>query len=149
MTKKLFLSSVLILASFSLSACNTAGRVLNPFYEPPGEYAYGGKANDHALNDSANKVDSARQALEAANTYQAAHMPTPNKPVYKPAVVRILWVPDHLDKNGNLVAAHYRYVEVKRGEFNASDAFEIERQLGSTIGGSNISFATKNGMRGR
>jgi hypothetical protein len=53
-----------------------------------------------------------------------------------------MWIPERLDRHGNLVQAHYQYIRVKDGDFAVQDAFEIEKQLGTTGAGSNISFTT-------
>ena len=88
-----------------------------------------GNRDDHALNDSKGKEDTARLALEGMASYQRAAPPSPYKPIMKPAVVRVMWIPDHLNRNGDLVPAHYYYLKVKGEQFNVSDAFELERQL--------------------
>lgn len=112
-----------------LSACTTASNLLNPFYESPTPTALLGEANDHALGGNQQKEESARKALEAMATYQRAHHPEPVKPVMNPAIVRLMWVPDHLNRAGDLVPAHYYYLKVKRDQWAVSDAFEMEAQL--------------------
>jgi hypothetical protein len=74
--------------------------------------------------------------------YQRAHDPQPVNPVINPAIVRLMWVPDHLSKHGDLVPAHYYYVKVKDDQWALSDAFDLENQLkGSNKGqSSNIPF---------
>ena len=90
------------------SGCNQVGNILNPFYESPSEVAYFGEKNDAALNDSGGgKATRAREALEAMSSYQRTLSPQPNNPVIQPAVVRLMWVPDHLNSHGDLVPAHY------------------------------------------
>jgi hypothetical protein len=131
------LSTLAIVAStLAGTGCSSIGRVLNPFYEPPSEVAYMGEKNDAALlNEGAGgKGKSARAALEAMGTYQRAHAPQPNNPVMQPSVVRLMWVPDHLNSHGDLVPAHYYYLKVKKEQWAVSDAFELEAQLGSSTG---------------
>jgi hypothetical protein len=119
------------------SGCSSLGAVFNPFYERPSEVAYLGEKNDAALNnEGGGKAVKAREALEAMGTYQRAHAPQPVNPVLQPAVVRLMWVPDHLNSHGDLVPAHYYYLKVKRDQWAVSDAFELEAQLGSTTGNS-------------
>lgn len=132
--------SISALAALTLvitsTGCSTMGRVLNPFYEPPSPVAYMGEKNDAALlnEGSGGKGARARAALEAMGTYQRAHAPQPNNPVMQPAVVRLMWVPDHLNSHGDLVPAHYYYLKVKKEQWAVTDAFELEAQLGSTTG---------------
>jgi uncharacterized protein YceK len=119
-----------------LSGCSSVGAFFNPFYETPTEVAYLGQKNDEALNDSGAKGESAREALEAMGTYQRAHDPQPNNPVMMPAVVRLMWVPDHLNSHGDLVPAHYYYLKVKKDSWALTDSFELESQLGGNRGSS-------------
>jgi hypothetical protein len=123
-----------------LTGCAAVGTILNPFYSQPSEVAYLGDKNDAALNDSGSgKADRARAALEAMATYQRAHAPQPNNPVMMPAVVRLMWVPDHLNAHGDLVPAHYYYLKVKKEQWAVTDAFELEAQLNG--GGGNSAAA--------
>jgi len=124
----------------TLCSCGAAGRVVNPFYEPPSEIALQGQANDHALNGSMQKEDTARKALEQMASYQRANTPSPDKPVVQPAVVRLMWIPDHLNRNGDLVPAHYYYLKVLKDRWAATDAFELESQLGKNSDSSNIPY---------
>lgn len=133
--------SILAITMLTLSGCSTLGNVLNPFYETPSEVAYFGEKNDSALNENgAGQGQRARQALEAMGSYQRALAPQPNNPVMQPAVVRLMWVPDHLNSHGDLVPAHYYYLKVKKESWAVTDAFELEAQLnqggarGSAIG---------------
>ncbi|NMC63323.1 MAG: hypothetical protein GYA55_09170 [SAR324 cluster bacterium] len=120
---------VMILVIGTLSSCNTMAKVLNPFQETPGPEAYLGEKNDKALAEDTQKADKARAALEAMSSYQRTHAPQPYNPVIQPAVVRLMWIPDHLNKYGDLVPSHYYYLKVKSDEFAAQDAFELEGQL--------------------
>lgn len=136
---KLFLISGVAL----LTGCATTANVLNPFYESPTAEAMMGEKNDHALNEQEGKVDKARGALEAMTSYKRAQTPQPYDPVMQPAVVRLMWVPDHLNKHGDLVPAHYYYLKVLSDRWAVSDAFELESQLGRKGDASAIPFTTK------
>ena len=143
--RKLFLT---LLVAFTFSGCSVASRALNPFYEPPSELSMQGEANDNALNSSNLKEDSARKALEQMATYQEAHAPSPVKPVMQPSVVRLMWVPDHLNSHGDLVPAHYYYLKVLKDRWAVTDAFELEGQLnrGGRIE-SDVPFVTDGSLR--
>ena len=82
------------------------------------------------------------RAFEAMAKYRKAHTPEPAMPVIKPAVVRLMWIPDHLNRNGDLVPAHYYYLKVLSDSFAVSDAFELEEQLNGPRGSNsgNIPF---------
>src|SRR6185295_14611789 len=90
-----------------ISGCALIGNNLNPFAEPASPEALLGDRNDNALSGGENKIDSARAALEHMASYQGALPAEPVNPVMKPAIVRLMWIPDHLNKNGDLVPAHY------------------------------------------
>ncbi len=117
------------IACLSMSACSSIGSALNPFQEPPTEEALLGQPNDHALNSTKNKTQTAREALEVMASYERANYPQPAKPVMKPPVVRLMWIPDHLNRSGDLVPAHYYYLKVKDADWAVQDAFELEAQL--------------------
>ena len=123
-----------------LSSCGAVSNAINPFYEPPTETALRGDLNDHALSGGVKKDAAARKALETMATYQRAQSPRPVKPVMNPAVVRLLWVPDHLNRYGDLVPAHYYYLKVKKEDFNVTDAFELEQQLHNKGDSSTLPF---------
>ena len=72
----------------------------------------------------------------SAELNKRAHNPQPVNPVMAPAVVRLMWVPDHLNKHGDLVPAHYYYLKVLKERWVVSDAFELESQLHGPGGGS-------------
>ncbi len=128
--------AILSITSLVVSGCSTIGNVLNPFYDTPSEVAYFGEKNDSALNEGgAGQGQRARQALESMGTYQRALAPQPTNPVMQPAVVRLMWVPDHLNSHGDLVPAHYYYLKVKKESWAVTDAFELEAQLNSSTGG--------------
>lgn len=132
-SKKAFLA---LICPLLLNACATTGNILNPFYDAPTEVALMGEKNDYAISGRNKKIDKARTALEQVGYYQRAHDPEPVKPVMNPAVVRLMWVPDHLNKNGDLVPAHFYYLKVRDDWWGVTDAFEIEQQLNSSTGGS-------------
>jgi hypothetical protein len=49
-----------------------------------------------------------------------------------------MWIPDHLNKSGDLVPAHYMHVRVLGDRWAVQDAFELEEQLNvNTPGSSN------------
>ena len=107
--------------------------LLNPYGEdaPPN---VGARDNSAILNDggSANGVNEeqrARQALEVMTSYRRAQEPQPYYPVMQPAEVRLMWVPDHLNRVGDLVPAHYYYLKVKDEGWAVQDAFDLEEQL--------------------
>lgn len=134
-----------------MTGCSGMTKVLNPFYETPSEVAYFGEKNDAALNEAGNsgKGEKARAALEAMGTYQRSLPAQPQNPVMQPAVVRLMWVPDHLNSHGDLVPAHYYYLKVKRDSWALQDAFELEAQLGSSTNGnaSSVGYVSPEDMR--
>jgi hypothetical protein len=109
---------------------------MNPLHTTPSERAMLGERNDHALNGTQTRVDTAREALDAMGTYQRSHFPKPQNPVVQPAVVRLMWVPDRLNKSGDLIPAHYYYLRVLSDRWAVSDAFELEAQLNGPRGAS-------------
>lgn len=124
-----------------LCSCASIGRVLNPFYEEPAPEAYLGQRNDSAINGGQAKNVNAREALEAMASYRRGQLPQPQNPVMQPAVVRLMWIPDHLNKVGDLVPQHYYYLKVLDERWAVTDAFELEGQLGSKTGSSgNVPF---------
>lgn len=136
--KQIILSSIFAII---FSGCATVGHMMNPFYEEPSPLAYKGELNDDALSGGQEKVDTARQALENLSSYQQANAPQPVNPVIQPAVVRVMWIPDHLNRNGDLVPSHYYYLKILKDRWAVSDAFELESQLGGGgSGDSNIPF---------
>ncbi len=139
----------LLILSIVSTGCGTVGNFFNPFYETPSPVAYFGEKNDAALNnEGSGKASNARAALEAMGTYQRANAPQPINPVMQPAVVRLMWVPDHLNSHGDLVPAHYYYLKVKRDQWAVTDAFELEAQLGSTTGNaSSIGYVNPEDLR--
>lgn len=129
--KNILFKTILMTVIFGLFSCSSLSNAINPFYEKPSKVAVRGEANDHALNNSASGGQTARKALEAMSSYRRSQHPKPNHPVIQPAVVRLTWIPDHLNSYGDLVPAHYYYLRVLRDRFAVQDAFELEGQLGS------------------
>ena len=119
----------LAVTAASLCSCNTVSNAMNPFYESPKPVAMLGEMNDNALNGGGNNEDGARKALQQMASYKSALPPQPVNPVIQPAVVRLMWIPDHLNKNGDLVPAHYYYLKVLKDRWAVQDAFELEQQL--------------------
>jgi hypothetical protein len=149
---KINLTVVMSICSAALTGCATVGDQLNPFQDPTDPIALLGERNDRALNETADKQDRAREALESMASYRRTQYPQPVDPVVQPAVVRLMWIPDHLNKSGDLVPAHYYYVKVLNDRWAVQDAFELEQQLGSTKEASSMPFVysdDKKTIRGR
>lgn len=139
--------NIILIAILTLTGCTTAGNLFNPFYESPTEEALLGDRDDHALNENEGKAEKARTALESIAEYRRAQDPKPYDPVMQPAVVRLMWVPDHLNKHGDLVPAHYYYLKVLNDRWAVTDAFELEGQLRGKGGDvSNIPYTTKDDL---
>jgi hypothetical protein len=139
--KSSHLKNIMALAvTFLMCGCSNFGSVLNPFYETPPPEALLGDKNDHALAGDKSRAETARGALEQMSTYQRAHSPEPVNPVIQPAVVRLMWVPDHLNRHGDLVPAHYYYLKVLSDRWAVKDAFELEAQLGDQKSTSSIPY---------
>lgn len=120
--------------------------LLNPYSESPPE-TLGERNNKAILGEgagTANAADEARRALEVAASYQRTHAPQPYKPVVMPREVRLMWVPDHLNKAGDLVPAHYYYLRVLNDRWAVTDAFDIEQQLNEGSGGGATPWVYKN-----
>jgi hypothetical protein len=64
--------------------------------------------------------------------YRRAQAPQPIYPVVRPAEIRLMWIPDHLNRLGDLVPAHYYYLRVLSESFEVQDAFDNERILNAT-----------------
>lgn len=136
------LKKMVTLSTLMLCSCTSIGNVLNPFYEPPTPEALLGENNDRAISGQAERAETARTALEHMATYRRAQLPQPTYPVMQPAVVRLMWVPDHLNRLGDLVPAHYYYLKVLKERWAVQDSFELESQLGPTKDASNIPYTT-------
>jgi len=139
--------SIVSLFLLSCTGCSSVGKVLNPFQETPPPEAYLGERNDKALAGDSQKVDTAQQALKAMASYRHTQMPEPAYPVMQPSVVRLMWIPDHLNKNGDLVPAHYYYLKVLQDRWAVQDAFELESQLGSPTDSSNLPYVYPEDVR--
>lgn len=138
----------LALVGLSIGGCSSVSQLFNPFYETPSEVAYFGEKNDAALNEGGSgKGDKARAALEMMGSYQRAMPAQPNNPVMQPAVVRLLWVPDHLNAHGDLVPAHYYYLKVKKDAWALTDAFELESQMNTGGSSSGVGYISPEDAR--
>ena len=145
--------AICLLATIAaLSGCSSASNLLNPFYEEPTPEAQLGERTDKALNESEGKAEKARSALEAMSEYRSAQTPRPYDPVMQPAVVRLMWVPDRINKHGDLIPAHYYYLKVLSDRWAVQDAFELEAQLNKNGSGnassSNVPYTTKDDLDG-
>lgn len=138
------------------SACaNRLADQLNPFAE--GDDVELGDRDAKAIleegsGDSGNSSEQARHALEVLGTYRRAQAPQPTYPVVQPAEVRLMWVPDHLNKAGDLVPAHYYYLKVLNDRWAVQDAFDLEQQLNQGSGGGGAVpwvYSPAGGRRGR
>lgn len=124
----------------TLSACSIAGPAadeLNPYGEGNSVEALGQRdlsALQGAGAGGSKAAESARHAMEVMGSYRRAQAPEPAYPVVKPAEVRLMWVPDHLNKHGDLVTAHYYYLRVLNDRWAVQDAFELEQQLKNNPG---------------
>ncbi len=115
--------------------CGSASRFFNPLQKEPDPEAFLGSPNDHALNEDANQVEKARERLEdSLATYSKEHTPQPYKPVMLAPVVRLMWIPDHLNRHGDLIPAHYYYLKVLPGRWAANDKFDMVEQLNTGKG---------------
>ena len=130
------------LALLAITGCSRTANLMNPFYEDPVPNALLGDRTDRALNGNGGKEDSARAAFDAMGRYHGAHDAQPVNPVVQPSVVRLMWIPDHLNKSGDLVPAHFYYVKVLSDRWAVSDAFELESQLspGGSGASSNVPY---------
>jgi hypothetical protein len=124
-------STAVLLLLLMLSGCSsrTLQNFFNPFYEEPTQHALAGELNDEAISNRTNRAQDARAALEKLATYQRQHLPQPANPVMRPSVVRLMWIPDHLNKFGDMVPAHYYYLKVLDEQWQLQDAFDIADQL--------------------
>lgn len=151
-TQHLIKKIIILISSISLSlvvsGCARVGATLNPFAEKLPSYAYAGNPNDHALTQDGGSVDKARSALQGLGRYPRAHQPKPQNPVIQPSVVRLMWIPDHLNKHGDLVPAHFYYLKVLEDRWAVTDVYEQHELVsGGGSGGrsssSHLPFTTK------
>jgi len=131
----------------SLSACRSAVfSGLNPFQASGGDQELGKRTLEPLLGEGSsggqNGAQQARTALQQMATYRAAQPAQPGYPVVQPAEVRLMWIPDHLNKSGDLVPAHYYYLKVLNDRWAVQDAFELESQLTSGGGKAGSGGAT-------
>ncbi len=119
-----------VLVSVLVSGCaSKSADLLNPFAEEGPDL---GTRSTKAIADEASgsaEAENARHALRVLSDYRAAQQPQPYYPVVQPAEVRLMWVPDHVNKAGDLVPAHYYYLRVLNDRWAVQDAFELEDQL--------------------
>lgn len=106
--------------------------LLNPYGQSP-EVELGERSNKALLENGgeAKQAERARHSLEVMGSYQRALPPQPYKPVWNAPIVRLMWIPDHLNKAGDLVPAHYYYLRVLDSTPAVTDAFEIDEILNS------------------
>lgn len=138
--------TALLLTLAFCTGCTQIGNSLNPFQEPIKAEALQGTPNDHALREEGERLERARGSLEEVSRYPKAHQPQPVNPVIQPAVVRLMWVPDHLNKSGDLVPAHYYYLKVLEDRWAVTDVFEQQQVSGgSSTLGSSIPYTRQGG----
>ena len=142
--KKRYLLPLLFILPICITGCSSSAfEVLNPFNDSTsGTEGYGERNSSAILENTGGKTSqtaNARHALEVLGTYRAAQDPQPYYPVMQPAEVRLMWIPDRLNRSGDLVPAHYYYLKVLDDRWAVQDAFDIERQLND---GSNDASAT-------
>ena len=135
---------ILIAFIAALSGCAQMGEAadaINPFAEPGPDL---GERSNNALLDEGSgggkSAENARHALKVVGQYRSAQLPEPAYPVIRPAEVRLMWIPDHLSKTGDLVPAHYYYLKVLHDRWEVQDAFDNEKQLNQ--GSSGVGTAT-------
>jgi hypothetical protein len=122
------------------TGCALAGPMadeLNPYGQGAGVTEQGVRDSSSILGASgggAGEAERARHQLEALGAYRRALPPQPAYPVVKPAEVRLMWVPDHLNRVGDLVPAHYYYLRVTNDQFEVQDAFDYDMQLNNQPG---------------
>jgi hypothetical protein len=124
----LVLSMLMGVAGCSSSASN----VLNPFHSGDDPYVDAGEDSLKPILEEGREgshAEAARHALEVMGSYRRSQEPQPVYPVVQPAEVRLMWVPDHVNKHGDMVPAHYYYLRVLEDRWAVQDAFELEEQL--------------------
>ncbi|MCS6893078.1 MAG: hypothetical protein NZO16_00680 [Deltaproteobacteria bacterium] len=117
-----------------LFGCSTVSNAINPYYKSPPAEAYKGVKNDHALTGGGqSREEAALRAIKSSSAQSGlSTSPAPYKPVIQPAVVRLVWIPDRLNRNGDLIPAHYYYLRILNDRFAIEDAFEVNAMLDST-----------------
>lgn len=130
--ERIFSLVVLGWLGLSTQGCYTAASgiadQLNPYADP---YEELGQRDTQAISGggAGKKAIQARHALEVMGAYRRTQAPQPVYPVVQPAEVRLMWVPDHLNRFGDLVPAHYYYLRVLNDRWAVQDAYDIEKQL--------------------
>lgn len=135
---------VLVCLSIGLTACSAqkASDFINPFVDSS-KPELGDRDTSALLDTGVGKAsEDARHALEVIGSYRRTQTPQPGYPVLQPAEVRLMWVPDHLNKHGDLIPAHYYYLKVLEDRWAVQDAFDLERQLNKSTPGSGPGSAT-------
>ena len=131
MKMKLKLLLMSLTTTLLLIGCASEGAsLLHPYADTGMEEL--GERSTRALTQGSGTADEdkiARQMLSGVGTSRKALPPSPNRPVVLPAEIRLMWIPDHLNKYGDLVPAHYYYLRVMDERFNLEDAFSTEGQL--------------------
>lgn len=133
-----------------LVGCSVAGPMadeINPYGQGNNVQVLGNRDSTALGGTGASKeAESARHALEVLGSYRRAQAPQPAYPVVQPAEVRLMWVPDHQNKHGDLVPAHFYYLRVLNDRFAVQDAFEVEDQYKQ--GSGQINYGTTGGGTG-
>lgn len=124
---------------FATGCSSSAANVLNPFDSSSTEPELGERNLNPVLgagsgNGGRSEDEVARHALEVVGSYQRGLAPQPYNPVMNPAQVRLMWIPDHINKAGDLVPAHFYYLRVLPQTWAVQDGFEIEQQLNVKTG---------------
>ena len=121
----------LLLTALFLSACSSSiSDAVNPSPDT-GVEELGERTNRAILGSSGNAEDEAvaRQQLTNIGTSRQADYPSPNRPVIIPPEVRLMWIPDRINRHGDLEPAHYYYLRVLPSRWNVEDAFDNQGQL--------------------
>ncbi|MBL7663142.1 hypothetical protein JNK13_10370 [bacterium] len=140
MKKYLTILAALLFIAASTGCSSKKFEVLNP-YNDSSSSEYGERSTKALIEETGGGggADNARHALNVMGQYRSAQAPEPYYPVVQPAEVRLMWVPDHLTKSGDLVPAHYYYLRVLNDRWAVQDAYDLEQQLNQ---GSSASGAT-------
>lgn len=123
---------------------------LSPFRDPgPPDENVGDTSNKTLIEETGgapsggsgggSQASNARAALEVMASYRGAQAPQPAYPVLQPAEVRLMWVPDHTNKTGDLIPAHYYYLKLMPDRWAVQDAFDLEDQLNQSTQGKGAS----------
>lgn len=134
-------TGLLCVSLFTFSSCAVTAPVvdqIDPYGQGNSVEALGNRdssAVSAASGGGSKEAKRARQALEVMGSYQRALPPSPAKPVIRPAEIRLMWIPDHLNGHGDLVPAHYYFLRVMPERWAVTDAYEVEQVL-RNVGGS-------------